>query len=220
MIPLGIALAVTPMHMLTLCNGTMPVAIPELRNRLAALSERPSSPCGGLRDVCPGLLRLDMGTPAAALALPRHYVRPWGASLGLLSIVLLVSIPLGLVWALQPPDGPDCAPAGRTALSTLGLAMPSFYVGSLLILLSVACVLVRKGSGGLPFLDGLWLGPASGVPRAGFDGASHRSDSPARHVADGELQKPQRPLQRAAWGTSAAPSSVATLSGTSWRLWP
>ena len=74
-----------------------------------------------------------------------------GASLGLLGISLAVSILLGFVLGLmavrsQPPG----VRRWLTPLSTLGLAMPSFYLGSLGILVVVYYVLVIKpGSPGL-----------------------------------------------------------------------
>jgi peptide/nickel transport system permease protein len=74
-----------------------------------------------------------------------------GASLGLLGISLLLSIFFGFVLGLlavrsQPPG----VRRWLTPLSTLGLAMPSFFLGSLGILAVVYYVLyIRPGSPGL-----------------------------------------------------------------------
>ncbi len=67
------------------------------------------------------------------------------ASVGLLTIAILVSVILGLLLGLlavrnQPPG----VRGWMAFLSTMGLSMPSFYIGSLCILL-VVFVLVLKG---------------------------------------------------------------------------
>lgn len=152
MIPLGIALAVTLAYAYAyVVQWDYASRYPELRNRLAA-SERPSSLVEAYGTYVQGLLRLDMGTLRSGASIAQTLRQALGASLGLLSIALLVSIPLGLGLGIAAARWSRLRPAGwLTALSTLGLAMPSFYVGSLLILLSVAYAFVRKGSGGLPF---------------------------------------------------------------------
>jgi peptide/nickel transport system permease protein len=70
------------------------------------------------------------------------------ASLGLLTIALLLSILLGLVLGLlavrnQPPG----VRGWLTPLSTIGLAMPSFYIGSLSVLAIVFLALARGTTG-------------------------------------------------------------------------
>ncbi len=81
------------------------------------------------------------------------------ASVGLLSIALFLSILLGLILGLlavrnQPPG----VRGWLTPLSTIGLAMPSFYIGSLSVLAIVYLALVRgpAGEGGIPIRGFGW----------------------------------------------------------------
>ena len=84
------------------------------------------------------------------------------ASLGLLAISLTISIILGLYLGFKATKN---EPAGvsrwLTILSTVGLAMPSFYIGSLLII-------------GLIFYI-LWRGPETNIPLplSGFGWDAH-----------------------------------------------
>ena len=78
------------------------------------------------------------------------------ASLGLLLFSLLLSIPLGLVlafWATH--NDPPGISRWLTISSTIGLAMPSFYIGSLFIIALVAYVIWRGPGTEMPVpLDG------------------------------------------------------------------
>jgi peptide/nickel transport system permease protein len=72
--------------------------------------------------------------------------------MGLLITALGLSVPAGLVLGIAATRWDRLRPSRwLTLLSTAGLAMPSFYIGSLLILGSVAYALWRGGGGGLLF---------------------------------------------------------------------
>ena len=74
------------------------------------------------------------------------------ASLGLLAVALGVSIPLGVLLGISASNWKSKRPACWLTLgATAGLAMPSFYIGSLLILFSVAYVLIIPRQNGIPF---------------------------------------------------------------------
>jgi len=78
------------------------------------------------------------------------------ASLGLLAVAMLLSIVLGFIFgfAAVRNDPPGVA-RWMTFFSTVGLAMPSFYIGSLLILAMVFYVLRRGPGTDMPLpLDG------------------------------------------------------------------
>jgi peptide/nickel transport system permease protein len=73
-------------------------------------------------------------------------------SLGLLLLAMLISIVIGLILGLQAVrTQPPGTSRWLTVVSTIGLAMPSFYLGSLFILAIVFYVL-WKGPGTDPFL--------------------------------------------------------------------
>ena len=84
-------------------------------------------------------------------ALGDTLVKATEASLGLMSIALLLSVIVGFVIGLRAVQNePTGVSRWLTFLSTIGLAMPSFYIGSLFIMASVFYV--------------LWLGPGTDMP--------------------------------------------------------
>lgn len=79
-------------------------------------------------------------------------IRAVGASMGLLSLALFFSVLIGFFLGLsavrnQPPG----VRRWLTFVSTSGLAMPSFYIGSLLIVSSISYVLWKGPGTELPF---------------------------------------------------------------------
>ncbi len=78
------------------------------------------------------------------------------ASLGLISIALVLSVISGLFLGLRAVHNePPGVSRWLTLVSTVGLAMPSFYIGSLFIMLSVFYVLSRGPGTSMPLpLDG------------------------------------------------------------------
>ena len=95
-----------------------------------------------------GALHLDLGTlPGTELTLGEVIVTASKASAGLLALALTLSIVLGLslgLWAVKVE--PRRIARWLTLLTTTGLAMPSFYIGSLLLLGSFYWVLQRGGA--------------------------------------------------------------------------
>jgi peptide/nickel transport system permease protein len=74
------------------------------------------------------------------------------ASLGLLAIALVLSVLLGVFLGLRAvKNDPPGTARWLTLVSTSGLAMPSFYIGSLLIVGSVSYLLWRGPDYELPF---------------------------------------------------------------------
>jgi ABC-type dipeptide/oligopeptide/nickel transport system permease component len=74
------------------------------------------------------------------------------ASLGLLSIALLLSVLTGVILGLTAVrNEPPGVRRWLTFVSTSGLAMPSFYIGSLLIVSSISYVLWKGPGTELPF---------------------------------------------------------------------
>jgi peptide/nickel transport system permease protein len=98
-----------------------------------------------------GALHLDFGdipvSPGVQESLVTSIARASVSSLGLLAIALVLSALLGLALGLLAvrPDPPRLA-NWLTLVSTLGLAMPSFYIGSLFVLASLT-YLLRGGYG-------------------------------------------------------------------------
>jgi peptide/nickel transport system permease protein len=96
-------------------------------------------------------LHLDFGdipvSPGVQESLATSITRASVSSLGLLAIALVLSALLGLTLGLLAvrPDPPRLA-NWLTFVSTLGLAMPSFYIGSLFVLASLT-YLLRGGYG-------------------------------------------------------------------------
>jgi peptide/nickel transport system permease protein len=97
--------------------------------------------------------KLDFGTmPGAQEPLVTAILRAAGASLGLLAIVLVVSVVLGLLLGFQAARfDPPRTSQWLTVLSTVGLAMPSFYIGTLFIVASLAYVLTKGPGSSTPF---------------------------------------------------------------------
>ncbi|MBN2004250.1 MAG: ABC transporter permease [Anaerolineae bacterium] len=125
---------------------------PQLYYQLKVIRQRPQSFAEAFPVYVQGLLRADLGKlrngESIAVVLGRASV----ASLGLLGLALAISIPVGLGLGILAAHWQRLHPARwLTLLTTAGLAMPSFYIGSLLILLSVAYALQREGANGLPF---------------------------------------------------------------------
>jgi peptide/nickel transport system permease protein len=94
-----------------------------------------------------GALHLDFGPlPGTELTLGEVILTASKASAGLLAIALTLSIVLGLslgLWAVKVE--PRRIARWLTLLTTTGLAMPSFYIGSLLLLATFYWVLQRGG---------------------------------------------------------------------------
>jgi ABC-type dipeptide/oligopeptide/nickel transport system permease component len=74
------------------------------------------------------------------------------ASLGLLAIALVLSVMIGVLLGLRAVrNDPPGVARWLTFVSTSGLAMPSFYIGSLLVALSVSYVIAKGPGTELPF---------------------------------------------------------------------
>ncbi len=124
---------------------------PQLYYRLHTVQQRPESLLEAYKTYVPALLRLDFGTLRNGESIAAVVGQALQASLGLLLIALTISVPLGLGLGIAAARWTRLRPARwLTMLATAGLAMPSFYVGSLLILFSVAYALLR-GGGSAPF---------------------------------------------------------------------
>jgi peptide/nickel transport system permease protein len=125
---------------------------PQLYNRLRNYQQRPESLVEAYKEYLPALLKFDLGKLQNGQDIAEVLGDALAASMGLLVIALAVSVPIGIGLGILAGRWQSSRPARWLAvLSTAGMAMPSFYVGSLLILLSVAYAVWRKGSGGLPF---------------------------------------------------------------------
>lgn len=135
---------------------------PQLYYRLVVVQQRPESLLEAYRDYLPDLLRFDLGTLRNGQNITEVLGSAIKASLGLLLVALVVSVPVGLLLGIMASRWTRLRPARwLTLMATAGLAMPSFYIGSLLILISVAYALWRGGGRGLPF------------PLAGFGWDNH-----------------------------------------------
>ena len=98
-----------------------------------------------------GALRLEFGMlPGGEGAIPTAISSATSASLGLLALALALSVVAGLLLGLRAVRL-ESGGVSRwlTLVSTVGLAMPSFYIGSLLIMAMFSYVLER--SIGAPF---------------------------------------------------------------------
>jgi len=108
-----------------------------------------------------GLAHGDIGQLRNGQPLEEILVPALGASLGLLGAALALSVPLGIILGILAAHWRRLRPARwLLVISTGGMAMPSFYIGSLLILMSVAYALTFRGHR-LPF------------PMAGFGWDEH-----------------------------------------------
>jgi peptide/nickel transport system permease protein len=134
---------------------------PQLYYRLSVIQQRPESLVEAYKAYLPELLRLDFGTLRNGESIIVVLWKALQASMALLVIALTASVPLGLFLGISASRWTHLRPARwLTLLATAGLAMPSFYVGSLLILFLVAYALMR-GGGGAP------------LPLAGFGWDNH-----------------------------------------------
>lgn len=135
---------------------------PQLYYRLTVTQQRPESLIAAYKDYLPKLLRFDIGHLQNGQSIVEVLQQAITASLGLLLVALAVSVPAGLILGIAASRWTHVRPARwLTLVATAGLAMPSFYIGSLLILISVAYALWRGGGHGLPF------------PLAGFGWDAH-----------------------------------------------
>lgn len=133
---------------------------PQLYSRLK-VTQRPESLLEAYEAYWEDLTAANLGTLRNGEPIAGILRQAVAASLGLLGVALSLSIPLGLMLGILAANWRHLRPARwLTVLSTTGLAMPSFYIGSLLILLSVAYALSRGGKG-LP------------LPMAGFGWDEH-----------------------------------------------
>lgn len=125
---------------------------PQLYYRLAVTQQRPESLFEAYREYLPELLHFNLGSLQNGQPIVEVLRQAITASLGLLLVALVVSIPAGIVLGIVASRWTHLRPARWLMLvATAGLAMPSFYIGSLLILISVAYALWRGGGRGLPF---------------------------------------------------------------------
>ncbi len=125
---------------------------PQLYNRLKNVQQRPESLIEAYREYLPALLKFDLGVLRNGQAITVVLRDALIASMGLLAMALILSTPLGIGLGTLAGRWKSRRPARWLAvLSTAGLAMPSFYIGSLLILTSVAYALWRKDGEGLLF---------------------------------------------------------------------
>lgn len=135
---------------------------PQLYYTLKTVRERPESLTEAFGAYAQGVVHLDFGTLRNGDSIAEIILDALTASLSLLAIALILSVPLGLGMGIIAARWDKLRPARwLTVVSTAGMAMPSFYVGSLLILIMVAYALWRKGSGGMP------------LPLAGFGWDEH-----------------------------------------------
>ncbi len=135
---------------------------PILRYRIITLRGQTEAFWPAYREYLTGLMRLDWGKMPSGESLAVVLQQTTIASLGLLLLALTFSILMGLGLGFSAVNARRQRPARwLTMLATGGLAMPSFYIGSLLILASVAYA--------------LWLGAGTGLlfPLAGFGWDSH-----------------------------------------------
>lgn len=104
------------------------------------------------RSYLQGAIRLDLGTmPNASESIATAILRASTNSLGLLALALVLSVAIGLFLGLRAArSDPPGVSQWLTFASTLGLAMPSFYIGSLFIVASVSYL--------------RWQGPGSEAP--------------------------------------------------------
>jgi peptide/nickel transport system permease protein len=124
---------------------------PQLYNRLK-VTQRPESLIEAFRIYVNGLAQADLGTLRNGKPVAAVLGQALIASLGLLAAAMGLSVPCGLILGIFSASWRRLRPARwLTVVSTVGLAMPSFYIGSLSILLSVALALARGGGRGLPF---------------------------------------------------------------------
>jgi peptide/nickel transport system permease protein len=103
-------------------------------------------------------IQFDLGTMPQGEPIAAALARTCVVSIGLLSLALITSILVGLPLGLNAVRGaPPKVSAWLTALVTVGLASPSYYIGVLLIAGSVAYLIWGPGSAPLlPFQGYGW----------------------------------------------------------------
>jgi len=128
------------------------VVLPLRAARTPYLLGRAESPplLQGYGDYVQRAVRLDLGPPLARMA-GRTLAEVLGeailASMGLLAIALALSALIGVgLGLLSTRANPPRQARWLPVVSTVGLAMPSFYIGSLLILALFASVLWGEGN--------------------------------------------------------------------------
>jgi peptide/nickel transport system permease protein len=125
---------------------------PQLYYRLKVTQQRPERLKAAYAQYLPKLLQLDLGTLRNGKPIVEVLGESGVASLGLLATALVLSVVVGLLLGIGAAHWTRRRPARwLTMFATAGFAMPSFYVGSLLILLSVAYALWLGEGRGLPF---------------------------------------------------------------------
>lgn len=125
---------------------------PQLYYRLTVTQQRPELLMDAYRAYLPDVLRLEFGNLSNGQRIVEVLWSAIKASTGLLVVALAFSVPAGLILGIVAARWTHMRPARwLTLIATAGLAMPSFYIGSLLILISVAYALWRGGGRGLPF---------------------------------------------------------------------
>src|SRR5512145_671087 len=135
---------------------------PQLYYQLKVIRQRPQSFAEAFPPYAQGLLRGDLGQLRNGENIAAVLGQAAVASMGLLALGLAISVPVGMGLGILAARWQRQHPARwLTLLATTGLAMPSFYVGSLLILASVAYALWSRDGKGLP------------LPLAGFGWDRH-----------------------------------------------
>jgi peptide/nickel transport system permease protein len=97
--------------------------------------------------------RLDLGQmPGSSESLATAMSRAAANSLGLLALALVLSVLIGLSLGLRAArSDPPRVSSWLTLASTLGLAMPGFYIGSLFIVASVSYLRLQGSNAQAPF---------------------------------------------------------------------
>lgn len=99
------------------------------------------------------VLRLDFGrVPGAGESVDTVVLNAAVASLGLLAVALGLSVLIGLFLGFRAVrTDPPRTSQWLTLLSTLGLAMPSFYIGTLFVVASISYILWKGPGAETPF---------------------------------------------------------------------
>ncbi len=105
-------------------------------NPMFALNDKPAPLLPAYLEYLKGLARLDFGTlPPAGADIGTVVLGAAAASFGLITLALAISVLLGVALGIRAVrTEPTRVAPWLTALTTIGLAMPGFYVGSLLIM--------------------------------------------------------------------------------------
>lgn len=129
----------------------------QLYQRLKVIEQRPEALAPAFKDYVGGLLRADLGTLRNGERISVVLGQAGVASLGLLLAALALSAPLGVLLGIGAAHWQQRRPARWLMVSaTMGMAAPSFYIGSLLILFSVAYALWRGGGSPFPLAGFGW----------------------------------------------------------------